>query len=379
MKDKKIIVYVVGALVWQQIGNDLLAIYFSFNAGKWWLNLGIRVLLFAAAFVLLDAGMRLYTLFTQKSVDETVDAINAVGAQYQLPDGTALFQISQSGKKKLLRQLPGKRTTKKYRVFFVIPAKSYLSWMEFVYFDFLAKLKAKLNMEVVIALQSSEDALETGSFRARDAAAHEAEMEKCERIIRQIIGSDVQIKKDSYFKNREAKEYALEFHALFVEQMLQYTRMLEKGEIQYEAFKHKISLLESIFPIIALTAKGMKGDILFILDRANMHEIWQRDPLKQKVDNAPVCFVDGVTLRDSQGNAFKLSAKDGNIDFLASSRELKKQIADTPENLKQIIIKLLYACLQAEDAYDEAADVELHMLIQKLRSKYDLEGKSHGK
>ena len=218
--------------------------------------------------------------------------------------------------------------------------------------------------------------MERGEFRARDASKYKKQAEKYEAFITNFFDGDVTIQHDTYFQQNEAKKYALDFHNLYIHRMLRYVKLLANGHISYLEFRHKLSILEAIFPVISICDKRKRGNFLFILDREDMHEILSEPPLSESLMRANYCFINATTIVGEDGNVVRLNnpSPEENIDLFSSNHTISHCIQQMPADVRSLAINLLGKCLDVaeSDFFSDDPSTELTVIVQKLKTKYSI-------
>ncbi len=368
--NKKLLIYVLMTLIVPTLTSELLSTFFEFNFGSPIVNVLILSLAIILLILIVELIVYFFPRFTGKSKAAISTKIKEISAPYKLPSGKPFYTEDS----RLLAALASKDSYKKlpllsYTFFFVVMVREYFSWIEFVNLTLLAKLGRELDIEVVIILESNESSLDSSTHRARDAARFKAEEETYKRIITSIFGGKVTIRSDSYYRKSDSKKYALEFHTLYVKRVLGYVRELEEGKIDYSALRHRFAYLEAIFPIICAADKNKSKEVLFILDRESSKETWSSAPLKDKIEKTGIYFINAATLDADESTGKNPVSM---LNLLAPHIKIKEQLSVLSDKSKQTILYLLRAATDDYEQYDENKDVEITMIIQKIKAKYNI-------
>lgn len=367
--NKKFLIYALMALILPTLTSEMLAALFSFEFSSPFLG----ILCIAGAIVALIAGVELCLYFaprwkgkTATSVAEEIAEISRPytlsGAPFYTPDARFLRDLAKKDADK-------KRPLASYSLFFVVMVREYFSWIDFVNLSFLAKLSKKTGIEATVILEGDENAMDSSVHRARSAARFRAEEENYKRIISAIFGGNVTLRSSLYYRHSDAKKYAFEFHTLYVKRFLGYIRQLERKEITYPILKHKLAYLESVFPVISTADRTGKRETVLILDRENSKTTWSESPLREKIEDTGVYFINAGTIPIPADSAASLF-----LDLLASHAEIKERLGAVDTGVKAVMRDLLRASIDDYEQYDSDVDVEIGILIQKIKAKYSIRG-----
>ena len=368
-KNKKILVYALMALILPTLTSELLSALFAFEFAS--PLFGILAIALAIAAVI--AAVELFLYFAPrlkgKSAAVIAEEIAEISRPYTL-SGKPFYTPDE----RFLAGLAGRDATKKrplasYSLFFVVMLKEYFSWIDFVNLAFLAKLAKRTGVAPVVILEGDEAAMDSSVHRARSAARFKAEEEKYRRIISSIFEGNVTVRDALYYRRSDAKRYAFEFHTLYVKRFLSYIRQLESGEITYPMLKHKLAYLESVFPVISTADRTGKRETVLILDRENSKKTWSESPLREKIEDAGVYFINAGTIEMSAEDAAVLG-----VDLLASHKDIIDRLTPIGEEVKLVMRDLLRASLDEHEQYGGDLNAEIGILIEKIKSRYGIRG-----
>ena len=369
--NKKILIYALMALILPTLTSELLAALFSFEFSSPILG----ILLIAGIIVAVIVGVELCLYFAPRlkgtSVTTVAQKITESSLPYRLAGGAPFYTADERFLHELTkRDANKKRPLASYSLFFVVMVREYFSWIDFVNLSFLAKLSKRTGIEATVILEGDENAMDSSIHRARSAARFRAEEEKYKRIISSIFGGNVTIRSALYYRHSDAKKYAYEFHTLYVKRFLGYIKQLESGEITYSMLKHKLSYLESVFPVISTADKTRRRETVLILDRENSKSTWSESPLREKIEDAGVYFINAGTIPIPKDEGAAVLS----LDLLAPHVKIREQLEGIDDEVKCVMRELLRAAIDADDEYGGSMDEEIAILIREIKAKYGIRG-----
>ena len=198
---------------------------------------------------------------------------------------------------------------KKYKpiLYYSLSVKTYLNWIDYVFFRFLGELRKELKCEVIIAIHHNDQHRLVRADRQDSVAQYEEECARFKSWIKIIIGEDTIIKDEEDFYKENPKDYALNFRSFYVSKINEYASRIgaDKNsagkDFSYNDFKRTLSYVESTFPIKEISSRYRKSKKLFVLDRITSQEIWKDPHLNDIKKHNKMIFVAARTLTYEDG------------------------------------------------------------------------------
>ena len=302
--------------------------------------------------LIIEVLYRLFHLSKKETTADTIVKINNIGDKYRIPvDGEvsndkhqAFFTIP-SEEEELAGALD---KGKKYRqiIYYSLSAKDYLNWIDYTYFSYLKEIRKRLKCQIIIALHYNDKLRATKLTKPSDLDSYHHICEWYSKAVKSIIGEDTIIMYEDQFYRKNPKDYAVNFHNIYVNKLLEYSEMLsnkkKSGEkIDFESFKRKLSYVESAFPIKEIARKYKKTKRLYVLDRITSQEIWKDETLSIiKKDNKFV-FITASTLSYPDGKFINVHKKENVPNFTDSQAVLREKVMNLDTHTKKLMYSLL--------------------------------------
>lgn len=402
----KIIIFVATSIIIpatvQFIGENLLN--FKFLEG----HPTLAFVFYCAVFILLTLFIvsvikLIKFLFVKKDLfEDTNNKIESVCSKYQYKSNFIADKEIKSELKKMY-YLPdsnlnnlisntkytnkdGKQKAKSNIIYYGFSAKKYLNWIDFVYLNFLRKLKETLGCKIIIALHFPDYIKECKIDDTNDTDPNSFVNEFNNVVkyfssqIKKIIGNDVIIKTENQFYRENVKKYAEDFHSVYVAYSLFYASkigtIVDGKEFMYKDYKRKLSHIESSFPIWMMSSKSNR-DRFYVLDNRFSNQIWDIEPLKSIRKANDIYFIEVTDLNNEQGQRLNVHKEGNCINLTDSELEIDRKIKliDSVYEKKMMLRLLDEGFLSTSHYYEpheETLDIELKNTINELIKKYNI-------
>ena len=362
-----------------------------------WTNTGILQGNFLLRFVVLVSGcaviasigaLILYRLDRPEELYRaTAQNIADISARFRIPNDPeghhSLFFLSDANNRIHTEESKyGSKDTKKHNtIYYALSAKEYLNWVDYVYFNYIRRLKDKLKCKVIICLHVPDD-IKGCKVTDPDADPNRQELEYqrlCEKFkvyIERVIGNDVEIVTEEYFYKQRAKKFA-DFHLVYNAFILYFASLLtsdnESERINFEQFKRRLSHVNSAFPIWMIATRSDRERI-FVLDNALSLQIWQLEPLASIRTKHDIYFIEANDIEYANGERINVHREGNTINLTDSPDVLQTKIVGMDNETKKIVVSLLdEGMLNANNYYaltDAKINDNLYEVLQSIRSKY---------
>ena len=338
--NRRIYLYIVTAFILPAVFQELLIRFGAIDEGrKWFLYLILTVLVLGGALLAEYIAFRIYLRRTP-SVQTMLEQMDELGSKYRIFGDKTMFHVPDAEFDMMFAQnvknyesiLANRRP---HTVYHSLSAKKHLSWVEFVFWDFLRDLKESLGFKVLIAFHEDENGREAGE----DTAA-ERYREMCRAfgdIAKRIIGRDTMIINEDHYLKKHPRLYC-DFHKVYVEKLLEGAKRVSTGESDYAAFMRSLSFTESVFPLIAA---AKKHDRIYAIDRKAALDIWEGTPLNHIKRAENIYFVLAQTLTDPEGKPLKIFTADGTLNITDDEQTIKEKLAAMPKSTMQVMYNLI--------------------------------------
>ena len=357
----KIILFVftsilVPALV-QFISDEYLN--FSFTENKF-VSFLLYCLFFVVATALILCIIRFVSfLFSQKDdYEETNTKIKSICKSYTFfgKEGpTKMFCLPTSNQENHDDQTryEGEKNEKRNNIiYYSFSAKTYLNWIDYIYLDFIRKVKDVLKCKVVICLHFSDEIKECKiekDFNTDPNTLSGRYKKTCDyfsNLIKIIIGEDVIIKTENQIYKENLKIYAEDFHNIYVSTTLYYAHRIgvdneNNLKYTYKDFKRRVSHIESAFPIWMISKRHKKHGRTFVVDNTLSQELWEMNPLNKIRKSNKIYFIEVASLSYPNGNRIDVHTKEDVINLTDSVDVLVNKLKKTDIQIKQMIISLM--------------------------------------
>lgn len=311
------------------------------------------------ALVMLIVDVLIFTVRAKKQLDSknTLMEIDNLGETFRLVDDTKMFDVKNDDIIRMeqieLSQSKLKKAMAKSNqiIYHSVTAKENLPWVEYVFWSFLRKAKEKYGCKIIVSLHYSESAREQGVLNSRDRSQYRKLHKKYGDIAKHVIGNDIKIVDEEDFHKKNGRFFAMNFHNVFVKQMLKYVRDFKDlggpvTEKDYKQFNRRLSYIESVFPILCMSAKAKMLGRIYILDRELAHEIWEEDTwLSEYKRNRGILLLTAQTIRNSAGEAIRIFNPGDTVDINTTDENIKKAVSEADETVKKNLLLLMCACL----------------------------------
>lgn len=302
--------------------------------------------------VIIEMIYRFLHLSKKEKTKDTIVKINDIGDKYRIP----LDGVVSEEKHKAFFSIPSQEEElagsidngKKYRqiIYYSLSAKDYLNWIDFTYFSYLRDIKKNLKCDIIIALHYDDKLRATKLTKPSDLDSYHRICEWYSACVKSIIGEDTKILYEDMFYKKNPKDYAVNFHNIYVNKLLQYCELLAKKtndgeEIDFEVFKRKLSYVESAFPIKEIAKKYRKSKRLYVLDRITSQEIWKDDALSIIKNDNKFLFIAASTLTYPDGKFINVHNKEYVPNLTDSITVLKEKISNLDLHTKKLMFSLL--------------------------------------
>lgn len=264
---------------------------------------------------------------------------------YTLPDSNEINRgaINRYG-------VQPKKEKKQNIIYYGFSAKKYLNWIDYVYLNFLRKLKEKLDCKIVIALHFPDDIKECKVKEGADKDPNDyiSEYNKTfdyfSNFVRKIIGNDVVIYKENQLYKLNVKKYAEDFHNVYVSTVLYYGNKIGSDingeQFTYKEFKRKLSHIESAFPTWMMSLKS-KHDRIYVLDNKLSQQLWEIEPLKSIRREHNIYFIEVTSLCKKNGERINVHNINNVCNLTDSESTLVRKISELDLETKQMMITLM--------------------------------------
>ncbi len=332
----------------------IISLIMSTLNNEFFSNEWITYVIFFGICILIAVLLELITYLIHQSkkeiVSDSVHKIDFIGDKYRIPlngqvtdeEHIAMFDVPKL-EEELVAHFKGKYHPV---IYYLLSAKEYLNWIDFVYFSYLRDLKKKLKCEVIIALHYNDKLRTTKMNKETDIKRYNIICQWFSIVIRKIIGEDTRILKEDQFYKQNPKDYAVNFHNLYVTKILEYVEKMDENtpaeeRLNYTEFKRKLSYVESAFPIKEIASKYKRSKRLFVLDRETSQEIWKDSTLLSIKNESKMIFISAKTLCYENGKYINVHNKENVPNFTDSLEILTKKI----HSLDLYTCKLMYSLL----------------------------------
>ncbi len=276
--------------------------------------LAFGVLLVACVVVALAVDFIIKALKSGKTHDavNVLKTIKTVGEKFCIPvdckvDADHLNAMFYFPSEEL--ELASQIELKKYKpvIYYSLSVKTYLNWIDYVFFRYLGELKKALKCEIIIAVHHNDQHRLVRADRKDSVAKYEEECRRFKAWIKIIIGEDTVIKDEQDFYKENPTDYAVNFRSFYVSKINEYACKIGvdtnvKGDtFAYNDFKRTLSYVESTFPIKQISSKHRRSKKLFVLDRVTSQEIWKDAHLNDIKKNNKMIFIAARTLTYEDG------------------------------------------------------------------------------
>ena len=255
------------------------------------------------------------------------------------------------------RYRPNKNEMKSNTIYYSFSAKEYLNWIDYIYLNFIRKLKQKLKCKVVIGLHFPDEIKECKIKDGvnTDPNIYNKKFKKIcvyfKEIIKSIIGDDVIIKTENEFYKENVKKYAEDFHNVYVSTALYYANLIvgpkdsSEKEFTYKNFKRKLSHIESAFPIWMMSIKN-KHSRTYVIDNKFSQELWEMEPLAKIRTRNKINFIEVASLRDPYNDDMNTNRIDvhteASVPNLSDPSDvLMEKLKNTNLGIKKMMLALL--------------------------------------
>lgn len=294
---------------------------------------------------------------------------------YSLPDSNKIMHESSN----IYGNKNEKKEAKTNIIYYGFSAKKYLNWIDYVYLNFLRKVKDKLKCKVVISLHYPDYIKECKINDEqkgidKDPNEYVSEYKKVvnyfSHYVKKIIGDDVIIKTEDQFYKENVKKYAEDFHNVYVAMSLYYANKIGSeynGKVfTYKDYKRKLSHIESAFPTWMMGIKS-KHDRVYVLDNKLSQQIWDIEPLKTIRKEHDIYFIEVADLNNNQGLRLDVHKKGNCINLTDTESEIKRKIQVIDNAFeKQMMISLLDEGLLNSSSYRETSEVGIDQTLEQV-------------
>ena len=374
-------------------GQPLLAllVYFGFVIVAAILIIGIiklcKFLLvkrceFDATNVLLESVCELYK-FKNNSIDKNGVLQTNIINMYSLPESNEENKINKGQKE----------GQKKHNiVYYGFSAKKYLNWIDYVYLNFLRKIKEQTKCKVIVALHYPDYIKECKIGEDENGKSNENVNPNVKRgeyanvvryfsnLVRKIVGEDVIIKTEDQFYKEDVRLYVEEFHNVYVAYSLYYANKIGTDfggkPFTYKDYKRKLSHIESAFPTWMM-GKHSKHDRIYVLDNRLSQQIWDIEPLKSHRQTHDIYFIEVADLNNEEGTRLDVHKEGNCINFTDDDITIENKIKVISSDFeKQMMIRLLDEKWLTLDEYEDPStssiDATLAKVLRDIKTKYSI-------
>lgn len=388
----------IPALV-QLISENLLN--FTFLDGQPILSFLIYCAFFIVATLLILLSIKLVKFFFLKRdyFEESNKQIESVCTKFVFPTKDKHIQVFSLPKSNevnhdnMVRYHGGKPEMKSNTIYYSFSAKEYLNWIDYLYLNFIRKIKDKLKCKVVIALHYPDKYKECKINKGlnQDPNTENRDFKKLctyfTEIIKRIIGDDVIIKTENKFYLENIHRYAEDFHNVYVSTALYYAKLIVNDkDYTYKHFKRRLSHIESAFPIWMMAEKNTHSRT-YVIDNKMSQAIWEMEPLAEIRKLCGIYFIEVADLCDPNNIRIDVHTEESVPNLSDSAAVLKDKLEKTSLGVKKMMFALLddqftsiEGCVlplyKPEDEENLAEHAEynnkLFQLLTSLATKYDI-------
>ena len=312
----------------------------------------------ATALILLVIRFVRYLLSQKDDYEDTTFEIKNVCKKFNYPYESEVHQMFSLPNSNTVNhddqiRYEGEKNEKRNNyIYYSFSAKKYLNWIDYIYLNFIKKLKQSLKCKVVICLHYPDKIKECKiekDFNIDPNSLNTDYLKTCEyfsNLIRKIVDEDVIIKTENQIYMGNIKTYAEDFHNVSVATTLYYAHLIgetdENGEkYTYNNFKRRLSHIESAFPIWMLSKCNKKHGRTFVIDNALSQEIWEMNPLNKIRKSNKIYFIEVTNLRFPNKVRIDVHTKKNVINLTDPIDELVVKLKNTPDEVKQMMICLM--------------------------------------
>lgn len=331
--------------------------------------------------VKIKAVCKQYSFKTRRKVNDSVE--ESMDIMYNLADSNQLNHDSgnrYSNEKQ-------KKEAKTNIVYYGFSAKKYLNWIDFVYLNFLRKVKEKLGCKIVVSLHYPDYIKECKindekNGLDKDPNEYVTEYRKVVKYfssyVKKIVGEDVIIKTEDQFYKENVKKYAEDFHNVYVAMSLYYANKIGQEmngkAFTYKDYKRKLSHIESAFPTWMMGIRS-KRDRIYVLDNKISQQIWNIEPLKTIRKENDIYFIEVTDLNNANGDRLDVHKKGNCINLSDTQIEIERKIKVIDSTFeKQMMVSLLDKDLENtyRDLSDANIDFTLGQVLHDIIKKYNI-------
>ncbi len=368
--NKRIYLYIITALVLPSIFQEALIRLGAVDEERKWLIYLILTASIIAVVLLAEFVMWIVYLCKTPSVETMLERIDRIGEKYVLFGETKMFNVPNSEfdmfyAKNVKNTESIFRNARPHTVYHSLSAKKHLSWVEFIFWDFLRDLKEELGFNVMIAFHEDEKGREsgenTGSERYKEMCREFAQ------IARNLIGKDIKIINEEEYLKRHPRLYC-DFHKVYVEKLLESAKLVAEGKSDYKGFCRGLSFAESVFPLIAA---AKKHDRIYAIDRETAFNIWNSPPLDTIKKEESIYFILAETLKDPDNNPLQIFTADGTLNITDDPETVRKKLLGMPEITRQIMYNIISTNTPYTPSVEGFDDVDtVYECIMFIKNKY---------
>lgn len=370
------------------VGSIAGGVFFEFVIGAFdnFLTPMLRLCIFSVFLFLVLIVVRLIVSYiTTPRIDYTQakNAIDEVSGRFKLSNGKPLFEVDQENYK-----IAGAEVREKHSniLYYSLSAKTYLNWIDYLYFVYLKALSEKLGCKLIIGLHFPDHIKECknlvdgapGSNPDADPNALAIEYDGICRVFeenaKKILGKATFCRENEFYKSNP-KKYAESFRLIYSSFVLFFEkRDFNNKTTDYSIFKRRVSHMESAFPVWMLAEK-YKDSRLFVLDNRLSLEIWNYQPLKDVRKRNDIFFVLADSIVDKNGKRINVHNVNNVINMTDSAEVIKEKIEKLPDEEKELIISLI---AQDEEVFAHTtlnrgmdSSTQLSEMLQMIISHYN--------
>lgn len=371
---KRLVVYFLSTFLVPFLFEEALSRVIAMDASRAWLW---RFVFFSAMILLacaIEFVIWLVNVIRTPDVQTMLGRVDEQTKKYVLVSGQKMFDVPDSEFDlmyvKNARKLLGRRhcfIRKPHTIYHSLSVKKHLSWVEFIFWDFLRDLRENLGFKIVVAFHEDESGRESGeTYNAQRYA------EMCEAfsvIARKVIGPEITIINESDLLKKSPKAYC-DFHNIYVSQMLGYARQVAQGEADYSQFMRGLSFAESVFPLISM---AKKYDRIYAIDRKKALDIWNNPPLNDIKKDENIYFILVQTLTDSQGNPLRIFTPEECLNITDDEQTVRDKMKKMPEGEKMAMYHIISTNTDYAPRNDGTdTDEEIISCILSIKRKHQL-------
>ena len=338
------------------IGSTILGLlceYFYGLFDKDFLSPGLRVLMFSGIwFVIGIVGVLVIKYASTARIDytQTRKNIGEVSNNFRLADGSTLFAFDEDNNKIVAAEGKKKHSNVLY---YSLSAKSYLNWIDYIYFLYLRSLREKLQCTLIIGLHFPDHIKECKNLKDGEllpnpdadpnalAIEYDEICRNFEENARKILGKKVVFYRETEFYKSNPKKYAESFRNIYNSFVLYFAKnsVADDQKMNYSAFKRRISHMESSFPIWMLAEK-FHSSRLFVLDNKVALEIWDYQPLNDIRKRNDIFFILTNSIVDKNGVRINVHNKNNVINLTDTADVIKDKLGRLSDEEKELLISL---------------------------------------